>query len=495
MISALGTATALSNLLAQGATTSLELVTTYLDRIRSLNPSFNAIVCCDEGRAVEQARAADQLRMEANKRGESVPPWLGIPIILKDIICTRGVPTTCGSRSLSRFIPPYDATVVQKLASAGLIPLAKSNLDEFAMGGSTETSIFGSTRNPWDTGRTAGGSSGGSAAAVAANFAPVALGTDTGGSIRQPASFCGICGLKPTYGRVSRYGLIAFASSLDQIGPMAHTVEDLAMLLSIISGHDPRDSTSIDQPEVSARLAVPSCPQEIRVGIVREHLDHQGLHPETRSAVEAAMDVFRTAGAQIVSISLPHARYSIPAYYIIAPSEASSNLSRYDGVRFGHRASLTQTETIGSSLIDMYCRTRSEGFGAEVKRRIMLGTYALSSGYYDAYYLQALKVRRKIREDYDRAFEQVDVLLGPTTPGPAFLLGEKLNDPVQMYLEDLFTVGANLGGLPAISIPYRTTSEGLPLGLQFQAAPMQEERLLQIAHWFHQLVDYRPKTI
>ena len=342
--------------------------------------------------------------------------------------------------------------------------------------------------------RTAGGSSGGSAAAVAGNLVPWALGTDTGGSIRQPASYCGICGLKPTYGRISRYGVIAFASSLDQVGPMAHTVEDIAWLFSASAGHDVRDSTSLDRPvpTVEECLQTPKSP---RIGVVREHLDHPGLDPEVRASILAAIEVYRAAGATIVDISLPNSEHGIPTYYVIAPSEASSNLSRYDGAHYGYRAKLSsdgKKDKDSSALIEMYCKSRAEGFGSEVKRRIMLGTYALSSGYYDAYYLKALKVRRLIREDFDRAFQEVDVLLGPTAPSPAFGLGEKIDDPVQMYLVDLYTVGANLAGLPAISIPCGFTKSNMPIGMQLQAAPLEEARLLQIAHWFQTLTSYQP---
>jgi aspartyl-tRNA(Asn)/glutamyl-tRNA(Gln) amidotransferase subunit A len=479
-----------SELLAKREISSRELTQTYLDRIEQGNPKTNAFVFVDAQRAIEQATRADKRRAE----GDSAP-LLGVPFATKDIVCTQGMKTTCGSASLQSFVPPYDAHVIEKLDGAGMVLLGKTNMDEFAMGGSTETSIFGSTRNPWDTSRTAGGSSGGSAAAVAANLAPLSIGSDTGGSIRQPASFCGICGLKPTYGRVSRYGLIAFASSLDQLGPMANTVEDLALFLQAFAGWDRRDSTSVNAPvpDFATTLCKPSTPP--RIGVVRQQLDHQGLPDEVRSAIESAIEVYRAAGSRIVEIDLPHADYSIPAYYIIAPSEASSNLSRYDGAHYGTRSARSASAKSESPLIEMYCNSRSEGFGSEVKRRIMLGTYALSAGYYEAYYLKALKVRRLIRQDYDRAFEKVDVLVGPTTPGPAFRLGEKLDDPIQMYLEDLFTVGANLAGIPALSIPCGKTREGLPIGLQLQAPALAEPLLLQAGHWYHSLVDHQPEFV
>jgi aspartyl-tRNA(Asn)/glutamyl-tRNA(Gln) amidotransferase subunit A len=484
------TAKRASELLAEGSISSRELTKSYLDRIDRGNPKTNAYVLVDPQRALDQATQADKRRAAGD-----ASPLLGVPFATKDIVCTQGMTTTCGSASLQSFVPPYDAHVIEKLHAAGMVLLGKTNMDEFAMGGSTETSIFGSTRNPWDTARTAGGSSGGSAAAVAAHLAPLAIGSDTGGSIRQPASFCGICGLKPTYGRVSRFGLIAFASSLDQLGPMANTVEDLAIFLQAFAGWDRRDSTSVNAevPDFSVSLCKPTKPP--RVGVVRAQLDHQGLPDDVRRSVESAIEVFRSAGSTIIDIDLPHADYSIPAYYIIAPSEASSNLSRYDGAHYGARSSRSVSAKSESPLIEMYCNSRSEGFGAEVKRRIMLGTYALSAGYYDAYYLKALKVRRLIRQDYDRAFEKVDVLVGPTTPGPAFRLGEKLDDPIQMYLEDLFTVGANLAGIPALSIPCGRTSDGLPIGLQLQAPALAEPLLLQTGHWYHSIIDYQPKTI
>jgi aspartyl-tRNA(Asn)/glutamyl-tRNA(Gln) amidotransferase subunit A len=393
---------------------------------------------------------------------------------------------------LQNYVSPFDAHVVERLRQSGAILIGKTNLDEFAMGGSTETGIFGPSRNPWASDRTCGGSSGGSAAAVAAGFASAALGTDTGGSIRQPAAFCGVCGIKPTYGRVSRYGLVAYGSSLDVAGAFAHNIEDLAIILQCIAGHDPRDTTSLDAPVPDFQSAMHAARTPLRIGVIREHLDSDGLHPDVRHALVAAIEVFRSSGATIVDVSLPHTQYSIPAYYIIAPCEASSNLARYDGVHYGFRADKSHSSGKESPLEEMMESTRSDGFGPEVQRRILLGTYALSAGYYDAYYMKALKVRRMIRNDYDTAFRNVDVLLGPTTPNTPFRLGEKVNDPVQLYLEDLFTVGANLAGIPAISIPLGRTKDGLPLGMQLQASPLQEGTLFAAGYQFHRESGYQP---
>jgi aspartyl-tRNA(Asn)/glutamyl-tRNA(Gln) amidotransferase subunit A len=403
---------------------------------------------------------------------------------------------------LEHYRSPFDATVVARLRQAGMVILGKTNLDEFAMGGSTETGFRGPSHNPWDIARTCGGSSGGSAASVAAAMAPLSIGTDTGGSIRQPAAFCGVCGLKPTYGRVSRYGLIAYASSLDQAGPFGHTVRDLAMQMQVIAGHDARDSTSLNVPVEDYTASLDTPIRGLKIGIVREHLDDPGLDPEIRTAIQSVIEVYRKIGCQIVDVSFPNTKYSIATYYIIAPSEASSNLSRYDGAHYGYRAAVTKDQglsTAGASkttspLAQMYSDSRSQGFGKEVQRRIMLGTYTLSEGYRDAYYLKALKVRRLIRHDYDAAFGNVDVVLGPTTPTPPFRLGEKVNDPVTMYLEDLFTVGANLAGIPALSIPAGFTKSGLPIGVQLQGPPLSEARLLQIAHAFQSEIDYVPRT-
>jgi aspartyl-tRNA(Asn)/glutamyl-tRNA(Gln) amidotransferase subunit A len=392
---------------------------------------------------------------------------------------------------LRDFRSPYDAHVVERLESSGAILFGKTNLDEFAMGGSTETSVFGPSRNPWDLQRTCGGSSGGSAAAVAAGLVPASLGTDTGGSIRQPAAFCGVCGLKPTYGRVSRWGLISYASSLDTAGVFAQSVEDIALVLQAIAGHDPRDSTSLphDVPDYLAAVHQEPSIQGTRIGVIRDQIESPGLDPQVRSSLLEAIEAYRKLGAQIVDVQMPHSKYSIATYYIIAPCEASSNLARYDGVHYGFRSSAKTASTLDR----MIEQTRSEGFGPEVQRRILLGTYALSAGYYDAYYLQALKVRRLIRQDYDDAFAKVDVLLGPTTPQPAFRLGEKINDPIQLYLQDLFTVGANLAGIPALSIPTAPGPEGLPIGMQLQAPVLAEAKLLSIAAAYHRATEYQPK--
>ncbi len=477
--------------LEDGTFSSRKIVEAYLHQMEVENLSVNAVCRALSTEAIREAALSDQRRQGGVLRSKLD----GLPYVLKDIFCTEGVTTTCGSKYLEHFIPPYTATIVERLQAAGMILIGKTNLDEFAMGGSTETSIFGTARNPWDLARTVGGSSGGSAAAVAARMAPMAIGSDTGGSIRQPASYCGVCGLKPTYGRLSRYGLVAFASSLDTVGLFAQSVKDLAYVYPILAGHDPRDSTSVKLPPPEAIAFQAPVHNGYRIGVVREYLDHSGLDHQVRMRIESAIEAMRTAGAEIVELSLPHSHHGVPTYYIIAPSEASSNLSRFDGAHYGHRAQTpakgTTPSTSGHSpLIDMYCRSRGEGFGKEVKRRIMLGTYTLSSGYYDAYYLKAQRVRRLIRRDYDEAFSKVDVLLGPTTPGPAFRIGEKLSDPVQMYLEDWYTVGANLAGIPAISIPCGMTEEGLPIGLQLQAAPLEENRLLEIAHWYQELTGY-----
>ena len=465
-----------------------EIAEFFLARIEKHNAAINAIVAIDPEIAIESAKAIDRRLAQ----GESLPALAGLPISVKDILCTRQGTTTCGSKMLAKYQSPFDAHLVSRLYESGAVLMGKTNLDEFAMGGSTENSIFGPSRNPWDVARTCGGSSGGSAAAVAAGLSPASIGTDTGGSIRQPAAFCGVCGIKPTYGRVSRYGLIAYGSSLDVAGAFAHTVEDLALVLASIAGHDPRDSTSLPDPVPNYAEAIHQTPKNLRIGVVREHLEDEGLDSELRDALTATIETYQRLGASIVDVSLPHSKYCIPTYYIIAPCEASSNLSRYDGAHYGFRAEPAPSTTGASPLESMYENTRSQGFGAEVRRRILLGTYALSAGYYDAYYLKALKVRRLIRKDYDEAFEKVDVLLGPTTPRPAFKLGEKINDPVQLYLEDLFTVGANLAGIPALSMPIGHTRAGLPLGMQLQAPPLRESTLLAAGHWYQQQTSYIP---
>jgi aspartyl-tRNA(Asn)/glutamyl-tRNA(Gln) amidotransferase subunit A len=412
-------------------------------------------------------------------------PLAGIPIAIKDNMCTRGIPTTCSSRILETFVPPYESTATGRLLDAGYALIGKTNMDEFAMGSSTENSGFHPTRNPWDLGRVPGGSSGGSAAAVAADECAAALGSDTGGSIRQPAAFCGVVGLKPTYGRVSRYGLVAFASSLDQIGPLTKTVRDAAILLNVISGHDPCDSTSAPVPVPDFTAALGPDLKGVKVGVPTEFFI-EGMDPEVESAVRAAISHLESLGATLVEVSLPHTGYSVAAYYILAASEASSNLARYDGVKYGLRAE-------GADLMDTYMQTRARGFGQEVKRRIMLGTYALSSGYYDAYYLKAQKVRTLIKRDFDQAFKHVDILATPTTPEPAFRAGEKTQDPLKMYLSDIFTNSVNLAGVPAISVPCGFTGGGLPVGLQFIGPHFDEAAVLRAAHAYEQSTDWHKK--
>src|SRR5438876_198605 len=442
----------------------------YLDRITALDPKVKAYMTVTADRALAQAAAADA-RFQS---GRPLGLLDGIPLAIKDVLCTRGIRTTCSSRILENFVPPYDATVVTKLLDAGAVILGKLNMDEFAMGSSTENSAFFPTRNPWDLTRVPGGSSGGSAAAVAADLAAAALGTDTGGSIRQPAAFCGDVGLKPTYGRVSRYGLVAFASSLDQIGPLAKDVEDAALVLQVIAGHDPLDSTSVDVPVPDYRAELGRGVEGLRIGIPAEYFI-DGLDPEVEAAVRAAIQVLEKLGARSQPVSLPHTQYGLAAYYLIAPAEASSNLARYDGVKYGLRAPRAR------DLIEMYSKTRAAGFGAEVKRRVMLGTYALSAGYHDAYYGKAQRVRTLVRRDFQQAFERVDVIAAPTTPGVAFKFGEK-EDPLQMYLNDVFTIPGNLSGLPGVSVPAGFTMAGLPIGLQLVGRAFDEAALLRVAH-------------
>lgn len=496
------TATQLCRGLAHGRFTSVDVTRACLDRIERFDDKIGAFLDVDAARAIEQAECSDRRRADRQTLGRLD----GIPIAIKDVLCTAGWRTTCASRMLANFIPPYDATVISKLRTAGLVLIGKTNMDEFAMGGSTENSALGTTRNPWDVTRVPGGSSGGSAAAVAARMVPLAIGTDTGGSIRQPAAYCGVVGLKPTYGRVSRYGLVAFASSLDQVGPMARTAEDAALLLEVLAGHDPRDSTSANDPVPAYAEHLGHDLDGLKVGVVSEHF-RDGLDPDIRNAVQAAIGQLQTLGATVHVVSLPHSKYAIATYYVIAPCEASSNLARYDGVHYGYRSDATDrknasgrpgrtaadSDDVESPLVRMYRRSRAEGFGPEVKRRIMLGTYALSAGYYDAYYLSALRVRRLIRDDYSAAFEKVDVLVGPTTPSPAFRLGEKKDDPLSMYLEDLYTVSANLAGIASLSIPCGHTSSGLPIGLQLQAAPFAESLLLRVAYHFQANTDWHTK--
>ncbi|RMG51566.1 MAG: Asp-tRNA(Asn)/Glu-tRNA(Gln) amidotransferase subunit GatA [Gammaproteobacteria bacterium] len=467
----------LSALLEAGEVSSVELTRHFLDRIERLDGTLNSFITVCRESALAEAEAADARRA----RGEA-GPLTGLPIAHKDIFCTDGVKTSCGSRMLDNFVAPYDATVVERLKAAGVVMLGKTNMDEFAMGSSNETSYYGPVKNPWDTTRVPGGSSGGSAAAVAARLAPAATGTDTGGSIRQPAALCGITGLKPTYGRISRWGMIAFASSLDQAGPMAQTAEDCALLPQAMAGFDSRDSTCMEEPVPDYRAALEQPLEGLRIGLPREFFD-EGLDAGVKAAVEAALAVYRELGAEMVEISLPRMSLSVPTYYVVAPAECSSNLSRFEGVRYGYRCEDPK------DLEDMYLRSRGEGFGAEVKRRIMVGTYALSAGYYDAYYLKAQKARRLIAEDFRKAFEQVDVIMGPTAPTTAFGLGEKADDPVTMYLSDIYTIAVNLAGLPGMSIP-AGFSDGLPVGLQIIGKYFDEGRLLAVAHQYQQRTDW-----
>jgi aspartyl-tRNA(Asn)/glutamyl-tRNA(Gln) amidotransferase subunit A len=485
------TAAALLARLNAGDVTSEEVARSYLDRAEKLE-RLNVFVHLDPEAVLSQARAVDAKR----RAGRPLGALAGVPVAVKDVLCVEGEPTTCGSRMLRTYRPPYDATAVAKLKAADAVLFGKTNMDEFAMGSSTENSTYGPTRNPWDESRIPGGSSGGSAAAVAADLAPLSVGTDTGGSIRQPAALCGIVGLKPTYGRVSRYGLVAFASSLDQVGPFAHDLADAALLLKVIAGHDPLDSTSVDAPVPNYPAALDTPPESLRVGVAREHYG-EGLDPEVEAAVREAVRVYESAGATVKEVSLPHARYGIPAYYIVAPAECSSNLSRYDGTIYGHRADDFSPKYPGEEdlppLIRMMMASRAEGFGAEVKRRVMLGTFALSAGYADQYYNQALKVRRLIRNDFDAAFKEVDVLIGPTSPTAAFKIGEKTSDPLAMYLSDIYTITANLAGIPGLVVPCGLTKSGLPIGLQLLAPAFAEEKLLRTARVFERATDWHTR--
>ena len=468
------TAHELHELLLKGETSSAEIVEAVFGRIDEVEASIKAYVTLRREEALEEARGVD----ERLARGEKLGPLAGIPVAIKDNICTRGVPTTCSSKILRNFLPPYDATVVERLKREGAVIIGKTNMDEFAMGSSTENSGFFTTRNPRDLDRVPGGSSGGSAAAVAANETIVALGSDTGGSIRQPASLCGIVGMKPTYGCVSRYGLIAFASSLDQIGPMTKDVRDCAIVLNAIAGHDPRDSTSVDMayPDYTNFL-VPDI-KGIKIGVPKEYFS-EGIDSDVREAVERALKLLEEMGAILVDVSLPHSEYALATYYLVATAEASSNLARYDGVRYGHRAEAADS-------VAMMKETRREGFGPEVKRRIMLGTYALSSGYYDAYYLKALKVRTLLIRDFERAFEKCDCIASPTSPTVAFKIGEKVDDPLSMYLSDIYTITANLAALPGISVPCGTGKDGLPVGLQLLGKHFDEGMVLRVAYAFEE---------
>ena len=464
--------------LADGRFTSVDLTNSFLHRIEQVDGSLHAFLRTTRAEALEASAEADRARADGDTR-----PLLGIPLAIKDVLMTKGVETTAGSRILEGFVPPYSATAVQKLEAAGAIVIGKTNTDEFAMGSSTENSGYGPTRNPWDLERVPGGSSGGSAAAVAADEAPAALGTDTGGSVRQPASFCGIVGLKPSYGRVSRYGLIAYGSSLDQIGPITKTVADAALLLEVIAGVDPRDSTTmpVDVPDFSASLTGEIT--GVRIGIPHEYFV-EGIQPEVEAAVRTAIEQFASLGAEIVPIHLPNTELALPVYYLVVTAEASANLARYDGIRFG-------LSVDGDTIFDHFRQTRGVGFGPEVKRRIMLGTYALSAGYYDAYYLKAQQVRTLIKQDFDRAFADVDVILSPTSPTTAFRLGEKVDDPLAMILTDIFTTSANLAGLCGISIPCGFDAAGLPIGLQLLGPSLGEEKILRAAYAYEQSTAWR----
>ena len=463
--------------LRDGEFSATELTEALLSRIDSAGSELNAFITLTGERALAAAGDADKALSQGDTR-----PLTGLPIAHKDLFCTRDVLTSCGSHILDTFISPYDAAVVERIGNAGAVMLGKTNMDEFAMGSSNETSYFGDVKNPWNLKLSPGGSSGGSAAAVAARLLPAATGTDTGGSIRQPAALTGTTGIKPTYGRVSRYGMVAFASSLDQAGVITRSAEDAALLLGVMAGFDERDSTSSPEPVPDYSAALDRPLKGLRVGVVREHFD-EGLDAENEQRVKAAIATLEDQGATTVEISLPNIDLSVPTYYVVAPAECSSNMSRFDGVRFGHRAENP------TDLMDLYCRTRSEGFGAEVKRRIMTGTYVLSAGYYDAYYLQAQKVRQLISQDFKSAFENVDVIAGPTTPTPAFALGDKVDDPITMYLNDIYTIGANLAGLPGMSVPCGLI-DGLPVGLQLVGPHFAEETLLSCAHQYQQLTDW-----
>ena len=451
-----------------------ELIKDFFLKIDSKDPVINSYICTTKHNAFSQAESIDKLI----QNGEKLPPLAGIPIAIKDNICTKGVATTCASNMLKPFVSPYESTVSSKLWSSGGIFLGKTNLDEFAMGSSTETSVFGVTSNPWDVNRVPGGSSGGSAASVAAGFCAAAIGSDTGGSIRQPASFCGVVGLKPTYGRVSRWGLVAFASSLDQIGPITNTVSDAAEILYEISGKDPLDSTCLDKPVPNYLKDLNKSIKDLKIGIIKECFEHEGLNPEVKESVLSGVERFRNLGAEIIDVECPMFNEGIATYYVIAPSEASANLARYDGVKYGYRTNE------GSNVLDMTSKSRAEGFGDEVQRRILIGTYALSAGYSDAYYKKAQKIRTLIRKDFDDAFSKVDILLTPTCPTTAFLKGDFANDPLSMYLSDLLTVPVNLAGLPAISIPCGFDKKGLPIGLQLIGNVLEENKILNAANIF-----------
>ena len=466
--------------LRSGEYSSVELTETYLQRIKQYN-DLNCFITVTEEQALENAKTADSRLSKGD-----ASPLTGIPLAQKDIFCTQGIKTTCGSKMLDNFIAPYNATVIENFNDAGAVMLGKLNMDEFAMGSSNETSFYGAVQNPWDIGAVPGGSSGGSAVAVAARLAPAVTGTDTGGSIRQPASLCGITGLKPTYGRISRFGMIAFASSLDQGGPMARTAEDAALLLQTMAGFDRKDSTSVDQPVPDYSSGLNNSLKGLKIGLPKEFF-HEGLNNDIAVAIKTAINEYKKLGVEIKEVSLPNMKLAIPTYYVIASAECSANLSRYDGVRFGYRCDNP------ADLNDLYIRSRGEAFGAEVKRRILMGTYALSAGYYDAYYIKAQKIRRLISEDFSKALSEVDVLMGPVSPSTAFALGEKTNDPIEMYLADIYTIAINLAGLPAMSIPVGF-AEKKPVGLQIIGNYFTEDRLLNIAHQYQQITNWHQQT-
>ncbi|MCK5391412.1 MAG: Asp-tRNA(Asn)/Glu-tRNA(Gln) amidotransferase subunit GatA [Deltaproteobacteria bacterium] len=472
-----------SDLINKKEISPVELTQSILDRIQDKDEKLNTYITVLSEKALESAKKAE----EEISRGNYLGPLHGIPLGLKDIFITKNITTTCGSKMLENFIPPYDATVTQKLLDSGAVILGKNNMDEFAMGSSTETSYFGPTANPWDLQRVPGGSSGGSASATAASLCLGSVGTDTGGSIRQPAALCGVVGMKPTYGRVSRFGMIAFASSLDQAGPITKTVEDTALILNAISGPDPKDSTCVNIPVPDYTLRLKDDIKGLKIGIPKEYFV-DGMDKEVEDASRKAISVMEGLGAEIIEISLPHTEYAVLTYYIIAPSEASSNLARYDGVKYGYRTEGAE------SLRDMYFKTRAEGFGDEVKRRIMLGTYALSSGYYDAYYLKAQRVRTLIKNDFEEAFKRVDTIMAPTTPEVAFKIGEKIQDPIKMYLSDVLTIPCNIAGLPGISVPCGFSTDGLPIGIQVLGKPFDEETVLRMAYAYEQHTDWREAT-
>ncbi len=476
------TVTATLQALARGEVSSRELTADVLQRIERLDPLVRAFLTVTPEAALAAADEADRRRAAARRTGEPLPPLLGLPIAVKDVLSTRGIRTTCGSRILENYIPPFDATAVARLKAAGVVIVGKTNTDEFAMGSSTENSAYGVTHNPWDLERVPGGSSGGSAAAVAARMVPAALGTDTGGSVRQPASFCGVTGLKPTYGRVSRYGLIAYGSSLDTVGVLTQTAEDAALFLHLMAGQDPLDATSMDVPVPPPTLQRREDFRGLRIGVPREYFT-EGIQPEVAAAVRAALDLMADLGATIREISLPHTEYAVPVYYLIAPAEASANLARFDGIRYGPRE---EAETMWG----VFYRTRGRLFGPEVKRRIMLGTYALSAGYYDAYYGQAQKVRTLIKRDFERAFEEVDMIAAPVAPSTAFRIGEHTGDPLSMYLEDVFTLPANLAGVPGVSFPVGFDDISLPIGLQLMGPHFREDLILEAAHLYQQATDW-----